>query len=92
MNEEVLLKNLKTYKKKSLYKIARTSGEERKNLGYNYSENIMAKTTSSHLRRNSKINNFLSFLTDYFANIIKGVKWIQIHRVYTVDKDYEHIN
>ena len=52
----------------------------------------MNKTTSSHLRRNPTVNTFLSFLTDYFTNLIRGVKWVSIHRVYTVDKDYEYIN
>ena len=90
--QEELLKGFKKYKKKSLYKEARTRGEERKNLGFDYKEHLMEKTTSRHLRRNPTANTFLTFMTDYFANIIRGVKWIQIHRVYTVDKDYEYID
>jgi hypothetical protein len=94
MNEEQeeLLKGLKKYKKKSLYKVARTAGEQRKNLGFDYREVIMKKTTSKHLQRNPTVDTFLSFLTDYFTNLIRGVKWIQIHRVYTVPKDYEYID
>jgi hypothetical protein len=91
-NQEELLTGLKNYKKKSLYREARTRGEERKNVGFDYREKLMDKTTSFHLRRNPTTNTFLTFLTDYFTNIIKGVKWIQLHRVYTVDKDYEYID
>lgn len=91
MNEDIL-KGLKKYKKQSLYKIARTEGEERLNIGFDYTEVLMHKSTSKHIQRNSTANNFLSFITDYFVGIIKGVKWIQLHRVYTVDKDYEYIN
>ena len=90
--QEKLFSGLKKYKKKSLYREARTRGERRENLGFDYREEIMNKTTSKHLNRNSTANGFLSFLTDYFSNIIGGVKWIQIHRVYTVDKDYEYID
>lgn len=92
INQEDLIKDLKKYKKKSLYKIARTSGEQRKNIGFDYRKSIMNRTTSEHLRRNETASTFMTFLTDYFANLIRGVKWIQLHRVYTVDKDYEYID
>lgn len=92
MEQEKLLKGLKQYKKKSLYNLARTAGENRKHIGFDYREMLLEKTTSSHLKRNQTANGFLGFLTDYFANIIRGVKWIQIHRVYTVDKNYEYID
>lgn len=84
--------NLKSYKKESLYKIALTKGEQRKNLGYNFKETLMEKTLSKHIVRNKTITGVLSYITDYFVNLIKAVKWIQIHRVYTVDKDYEYID
>jgi hypothetical protein len=92
MNNDILFKDLKKYKKQSLYKIARLKGEQRKNLGYNYTETLMDKTLSGHTTRNSTIDGFLTFITDYFVNLIKAVKWVQIHRVYTVDKDYEYID
>ena len=92
MTQEELLKDLKKYKKVSLYRIARTKGEERKNLGFDYRESLLERTTSSHLRRNDNIRTFLTFVNDYFVNLIRAVKWIQIHRVYTVDKDYQYID
>lgn len=92
VNQEELLKNLKKYKKTSLYRVARTRGEQRDNIGFDYADSIMERTTSTHLRRNENINTFMTFLSDYFVNLIRAVKWIQIHRVYTVDKHYEYID
>jgi hypothetical protein len=92
VNQEELLKNLKKYKKTSLYRVARTRGEQRDNIGFDYTGSIMERTTSTHLRRNENINTFMTFLGDYFENLIRAVKWIQIHRVYTVDKHYEYID
>jgi hypothetical protein len=86
------LNNSSTYKKQSLYKIALTKGEHRKNLGYDYTKTLMEKTVSKHTSRNPIIEGFLSYITDYFVNLIRAVKWVQIHRVYTVDKDYEYID
>lgn len=91
-NREELLQGLKKYKKKSLYRIARTAGEQRKNLGFDYREVMLEKVTSKHLHRNDTVYTFMSFLSDYFANLVRAVKWIQLHRVYTVDKDYEYID
>jgi hypothetical protein len=91
-NQEELLRGLKKYKKKSLYRTARTKGEVRDNIGFDFSEQLLARTTSPYLRRNKNISTFLTFLNDYLSNLIRAVKWIQIHRVYTVDKDYEYID
>jgi hypothetical protein len=91
-NQEELLKNLKKYKKTSLYRVARTRGEQRDNIGFDFADSIMERTTSTHLRRNENISTFMTFLSDYFANLIRAVKWVQIHRVYTVDKHYEYID
>lgn len=83
---------IKRYKRKRLYNITEKYGEKRKYTGYDYSEKLMSNLVSDHLNRNTRINVFLSFLTDFFVNLINGVKWIQIHRTYTVNKNYENIH
>jgi len=92
VNQEELLKGLKNYKKQSLYRTARTKGEVRDNIGFDFSEQLLTRTTSPHIRRNQNISTFLTFLNDYLSNLIRAVKWIQVHRVYTVDKDYQYID
>lgn len=80
------------YKKKSLYKIARTFGETRLNTGFDYTDSIMKKTLSPYIYRNTNMFNFITYLNDYIVNLINGIKKFKIRRVYTVNKDYEYID
>lgn len=88
MNEEQIF----TYRKNSLYKIARKAGEKRLNVGFNYRDEVMKRTVSPHMLRNPLMANFLTFINDYVVNLINGARRIKISRNYTVDKDYEYID
>jgi hypothetical protein len=80
------------YKKQSLYKLAKTAGEERSNIAYDYSTSIIEKNVSKHLLRIPIVYYFTLYLNDYFVNLINTTKIVRIFRVFSVDKDYQHIN
>lgn len=81
-----------SYKKKSLYKLARNRGEQRLNLSFDYTNDVITRTISKHLLRVPIIAYFTVYLNDYFVNLINTVKIVKIFRVFSVDKDYEYIN
>jgi hypothetical protein len=81
-----------SYKKPSLYKLARKRGENRLNLSYDYTNDLIFKSISSHLLRVPIIYYFCVYLNDYFVNLINTNKMVRIFRVFSVDKDYEYIN
>jgi hypothetical protein len=87
-----LYSGLYRYKRQSLYKIAKTAGEERKNVGYNYKDTIFRKTMSSHMFRNQTLSDFLGFANDFWVQMVDGIKQYKIFKVYSVDKDYKNIN
>jgi len=93
MDLEQITEDLFKYKKKSLYKIARTAGEERLNTPFPYAENneIVRRTISPYILRNPVVEKFLQFINDHTALMYKATTWIRLKRVYTVDKDYEYI-
>ena len=81
-----------TYRKKSLYKTAYTFGEDRKNLGFDYTKKIMEKSLSPYIHRNPMMSAFVTYLNDYVVNLITAIKKFKMRRIYTVDKDYQHID
>lgn len=93
MEVDDLIIDLFKYKRKSLYKIAKTFGENRLNLPYDYTKDneIVKRTLSNHILRNNIMEVFLRFINDFIVLMIKGVNYIRLKRVYTVDKDYKYI-
>ncbi len=87
-----LYTGLYKYKRQSLYKVARTAGEDRKNLGFDYSDSIFRKTMSNHMFRNQTLVDFLGFSNDFWVKMVDSIKQYRIFKVYSVDKDYKHIN
>ena len=84
--------DLYKYKRQSLYKIAQTAGEDRKNTGYDYTNNIFRRTMSNHMFRNEVMINFLGFLNDIWVKMVDSIKSYRIFKNYTVDKDYKFID
>jgi hypothetical protein len=80
------------YKKQSLYNLAKTAGEERQNIAYDYRNEVLSKNISPHLLRVPLINYFTVYLNDYFVNLISATKVVRIFRVFSVNKDYQYIN
>jgi len=80
------------YKKISLYNLARTAGEDRTNIGFDYRKEVMSRNISKHLLRVPIIYYYVLYLNDYFVNLIDTAKKVRIFRVFSVNKDYQYIN
>lgn len=80
------------YKKPSLYNMARTAGEDRINIAYDYRNEVMLRNISKHLTRVPIIYYYVVYLNDYFVNLIDTTKKVRIFRVFSVNKDYQYIN
>lgn len=80
------------YRKTSLKKIARLSGEDRKNLGYDYSQTLFSSNISRHIVRKNTVSNFIVYLNDWFVELLNTVKRVKNFKNFTVDKDYTYID
>jgi len=80
------------YKKPSLYNLARTAGEDRINIAFDYRKEIITRNISKHLLRVPIIYYYMIYLNDYFVNLVDTTKQIRIFRVFSVDKNYQYIN
>lgn len=87
-----LYKDLLTYKRKSLYKTAKTRKDSRLNVGSDYqSTGLLSNMLSKHIQRNITLKSFIDLLDDYLLNILKGNRFLRGYNNYTVKKDDKYI-
>ena len=82
-----LFKDLLGYKRKKLYDYAKTRKDNRLNLGYDYSEDLLKNTVSDHILRNQVVNDFVAMLNDYILNLVSGIRRLKLYKNYTVKKE-----
>ena len=87
-----LYKDLLSYKRKSLYNVAKFRKDSRLNVGADYQEiGLFQRMISRHIQRNSTLNDFIAFLNDYLLNILNGNRFLKGYKNYTVKKDDKYI-
>lgn len=87
-----LYKDLLAYKRKSLYKVAKTRKDSRLNVGADYQDlGLLQRMLSKHIQRNQTLSEFISFLNDYLLNILRGNRFLKGYKNYTVKKDDKYI-
>jgi hypothetical protein len=87
-----LYKDLLAYKRRSLYKVARTRKDSKLNVGSDYQDRgLLQNMLSKHIQRNQTISEFIDFLNDYLLNILKGPRFLKGYKNYTVKKDDTYI-
>jgi hypothetical protein len=87
-----LYKDLLAYKRRSLYKVARTRKDSKLNVGSDYQDRgLLQNMLSKHIQRNQTISEFIDFLNDYFLNILKAPRFLKGYKNYTVKKDDKYI-
>lgn len=74
-----------------LYKITYMYGENTGKTTYNYAGNLLTKTLSNYLFRNSKISGFLEKLQLILVEYIQSIKQLRVYKNFYVDKDYTKI-
>lgn len=77
---------------KGLYTFTYESGEDRKNLGYDYRPNLLKRSLSNRLFKNGTMKGFLDHVNDIFVKNIDSVKRIKTFFNYIVEKDDIKIN
>ncbi len=86
-----LYTDLYRYKREKLYSYKKSRKDNKKYLGYDYSETLMTNSMSSHILRNETISNFIEFCTDYYNNTIKQIRVMKNWKNYTSKKDDKNI-
>ena len=77
----------------SVYKATYEEGWILKNLGNDYGSNLLKKTMSNYMFRNSRLATFLeSHLQPIMVFWINRVKFLRIFYNFGVPKDYDKIN
>ena len=86
-----IVRGLKKYKTPKKYSVKKSRKDDKKYLGYDYSNTIIKNSVSSHILRNDTVNRFISFIQDYFMNTIKQIRIMKNWKNYTVEKDDKYI-
>ena len=84
----MLFNNIRTYKRKRLYKIAKHRRDNLKNIRYDYDKNGLLKNQLSRfIQRNQVMREFLGFIDDMMTNVLRQVRYLRNYKNFTVEKD-----
>lgn len=83
----MLFKDLKVYKRKRLYKIAKHRKDDLKNTRYDYDNILLQKQLSRFIQRNQTMREFLGFINDIIINLLRQVRYLRNFKNFTVEKD-----
>ncbi len=78
--------------KVSLYNLTYYRNESLKNLGFDYKDVLIRKTSSNYLFKNINMDGFLKYINDIMVHHIENVKYIRTFFNYTVPYNYKKIN
>jgi len=77
----------------SLYRATYERGWDLKNLGFDYTLNLLKNTMSSYMFKNPHLSKFLSnYLSPIMVFYISKVKYLRIYYNFAVPKWYQKIN
>jgi hypothetical protein len=77
----------------SVFKAAYEEGWHLKNLGFDYTNNLLTNTMSKYMFKNPHLGEFLrKYLNPIMVFWINRVKFLRIYFNFAVPKDYEKIN
>ena len=83
----MLFKDLKAYKRKRLYKIAKHRKDDLKNTRYDYDNILLQNQLSRFIQRNQTMREFLGFINDIIINLLRQVRYLRNFKNFTVEKD-----
>ena len=84
----MLFNNIRVYKRKRLYKIAKHRRDDLKNIRYDYDKNGLLKNQLSRfIQRNQVMREFLGFIDDMMTNVLRQVRYLRNYKNFTVEKD-----
>jgi hypothetical protein len=89
-NEDMLdglFKNTKI----SIYDATDSAKDDRKNTGYDFSQDLMRKNLSPLLFKNEYLANFINLIQLPIIKFINTVTTLRVYKSYTVKKDYTKV-
>lgn len=89
-NEDILeglFKNTKI----SIYDATDSAKDDRKNTGYDFSQDLMHKNLSPLLFKNEYLANFINLIQLPIIKFINTVTTLRVYKSYTVKKDYTKV-
>jgi hypothetical protein len=84
---EGLFKNTKI----SIYDATDSAKDDRKNTGYDFSQDLMRKNLSPLLFKNEYLANFINLIQLPIIKFINTVTTLRVYKSYTVKKDYTKV-
>ena len=78
--------------KDSIYQKMYRGSEDRKNMGYNYSDGLLSRFFSNMMYQNPRLSTFLDKIEPLFVEILDSIKKIQFYQNYTIDKNDTRYN
>jgi hypothetical protein len=79
-------KNLFKGNRQKKYDIAKTAVDNRKNLGNDYSKNILTKSLSGFIFRNALMDDFIALLQTTVSMLVDSVAYLKSYKSYTTKK------
>jgi hypothetical protein len=88
---EDMLNGLFKNTKISIYDATDSAKDDRKNTGYDFSEDLMRKNLSPLLFKNEYLANFINLIQLPIIRFINTVTTLRVYKSYTVKKDYTKV-
>lgn len=77
--------------RKSLYDVQTEIKDNRLNLGRNFSKDLLFRSISPSIYKNTYVSDFIVLLQNILVKYINGVSYLKIFKNYTVDKNYKKV-
>jgi predicted hydrocarbon binding protein len=82
-----LLTGLYKYKIAKKYSLTKTMNDRRRNMGRDYSKDLLKNSLSGHIQRSDMMSTFLGFVQDVFVESVKTVSRLRVFKAFSVNKD-----
>jgi len=84
-----LIKNLFKSRQKRNYYVRKEVMDNRKNLGNDYSFNILKGSISKYIFRNNTMNDFVVMIQKVLTDLVDSVTYLKGYKSFTTKKDYK---
>lgn len=75
----------------SVYAATDSAKDDRKNVGYDFSQDLLQKNLSPLLFKNEYLANFIRLIQLPIIRFINSVTTLRVYKSYTVKKDYTKV-
>ena len=82
-----LIQNLFKSRQRRDSDVRKTAVDDRKNLGNDYSQNVLRKSMSAYIFRNNAMNDFVILIQKVFSDLINSVSYLKGFKSYTTKKE-----